>query len=241
MQEVRAATLQILPTTPTQYGMPGKSNNKIIKKRQCSFSQILRQQKTVNKLVNCFLPSVVFDETFSFIVIEICSLYWPVSEFIDPVFAKTSPSSFSMSENKRFRENWVYKFGHRCRGVGGGGGLQSFRPNHASWPMELILVHANKYTLYPTDWSGRGRRLWHIIVHCTQPGSRVFEAEGGLAWPASQPLSSGQYTLLRLLRINVLCTQPGGRGWREGGLARPAGQPLSPGFLYKCTLHPIRW
>jgi hypothetical protein len=55
--KVRAAPLQILPTTPAQYGMPGKL------------------QKTFNKVVNCFLPSVVFDETFSYTVIEICSQY----------------------------------------------------------------------------------------------------------------------------------------------------------------------
>jgi hypothetical protein len=41
----------------------------------------------------------------------------PVSEFIDPVFAKTSPKrSFSITKNDRFgscyREYWVYKFGH---------------------------------------------------------------------------------------------------------------------------------
>ncbi len=41
----------------------------------------------------------------------------PVPEFMGPVFAKTSPKrSFSAIENERlgcFRENWVYKFGHR--------------------------------------------------------------------------------------------------------------------------------
>jgi hypothetical protein len=42
----------------------------------------------------------------------------PVPEFIDPVFAKTSTKrSFSVIENERFwayfRENGVYKFGHR--------------------------------------------------------------------------------------------------------------------------------
>jgi hypothetical protein len=37
-----------------------------------------------------------------------------VPKFIDPVFAKTSPNrSFSV----RFRENWVYKFGHCRRGM----------------------------------------------------------------------------------------------------------------------------
>ncbi len=42
----------------------------------------------------------------------------PLSEFIDPDFAKISPKrSFSVIiENERceacFRENWVYKFGH---------------------------------------------------------------------------------------------------------------------------------
>ncbi len=40
-----------------------------------------------------------------------------VSEFIDPVFTKTSPKrSYSVIENERlfwacFRENWLYKFG----------------------------------------------------------------------------------------------------------------------------------
>jgi hypothetical protein len=42
----------------------------------------------------------------------------PVPEIIDLDFAKTSPKhSFSVNENVRlracFRENWVYKFGHR--------------------------------------------------------------------------------------------------------------------------------
>ncbi len=61
-----------------------------------------------------------------------------------------------------------------------------------------------------------------------QPGGRGWR-NGGLAQPSSQPQSPGQSTLLRLLRINLLCTQLGGRGWREGGLARPAGQPRDPG------------
>jgi hypothetical protein len=47
----------------------------------------------------------------------------PVPEFLDSVFAKTSPKrSFSMTENERFglvfaKSAWVYKFGHRkcCR------------------------------------------------------------------------------------------------------------------------------
>jgi hypothetical protein len=42
---------------------------------------------------------------------------WPVPEFIDPVFAKTSPKrSFSMTEYERFglvfTKTRVYKFGH---------------------------------------------------------------------------------------------------------------------------------
>ncbi len=42
----------------------------------------------------------------------------PVPEFIDPVFAKTSPKTIVFSHRKRafwacFRENWVYNFGHR--------------------------------------------------------------------------------------------------------------------------------
>jgi hypothetical protein len=45
----------------------------------------------------------------------------------------------------------------------------------------------------------------------------------------SQPLCPGQCTFMRLLYINVLCTQLGGRGWREGSLARPASQPRDPG------------
>jgi hypothetical protein len=57
----------------------------------------------------------------AFLVVLHCSpliLYSPVSEFIDPVFAKTSPKrSFSIIENywACFHENWVYKFGH-CSG-----------------------------------------------------------------------------------------------------------------------------
>jgi hypothetical protein len=37
-----------------------------------------------------------------------------VPDFIDPVFAKTSPKlSFSIIENELFElENWFYKFGH---------------------------------------------------------------------------------------------------------------------------------
>jgi hypothetical protein len=42
----------------------------------------------------------------------------PVPEFIDPVFANTSPKrSFSMTKYERFglvfTKNWVYKFGQR--------------------------------------------------------------------------------------------------------------------------------
>jgi hypothetical protein len=45
-------------------------------------------------------------------------LYSPVPEIIDPVFAKTSQNArFLLSEKRafwaRFRENWVYNFGHR--------------------------------------------------------------------------------------------------------------------------------
>jgi hypothetical protein len=86
---------------------------------------------------------------------------------------------------------------------------------------------------------------------------QVVEAGGKVAWTdlLANPRNIGQCTLWVEAvdyTVNVLCIQPGGRGWRgwkEGGLAQPSSQPQDPGQCtmwveavdYKCTLYPTRW
>ncbi len=54
----------------------------------------------------------------------------PVPEFIDPLFRENKPKTLIFSHRKRafwacFRENWVYKFGHRGKGFLCGSSVRS--------------------------------------------------------------------------------------------------------------------
>ncbi len=78
-------------------------------------ADLLYQQPTTHLIYTSFVPSL--REAGS---IEETVPTPPVPEFIDLVFAKTSPKrSFSLNIKRAFwagfRVNRVYKFGHRCR------------------------------------------------------------------------------------------------------------------------------
>ncbi len=79
-------------------------------------------------------------------------------EFIDPVFAETSPKrSFSMKRElwACFRKNWVYRFGHRTvatfalKFVMTGSAKQSQNSNDSLQMLDNLFIYLfHKYNIY---------------------------------------------------------------------------------------------